>query len=119
MTGKYTDYLAQAEFCKRMAGMANTAAKKALWHTLATKWQAIADESVDDDVRSQVEWALGLKRAPEQPSPMNEQQLKERVQELRRIAAKMQNAEDRKNLLKLASDFEACANRLLKLSGYW
>jgi hypothetical protein len=50
---------------------------------------------------------------------MNEQQLKERVEELRQIAAKTQNVEDRKKLLKLADDFEACARRLMQFSGHW
>lgn len=54
-----------------------------------------------------------LTRAGNIPVEIREEHPKERVEELRRIAAKTQNTEDRDKLLKLADDFDECAHRLL------
>jgi len=44
---------------------------------------------------------------------MNEQQLKERVEEIRKIVAKVSNPKDREKLLKMVDKFEAAAQRFL------
>jgi hypothetical protein len=107
---KRADYQAQADHCKHMASTTSMPEKKAAWRELVAAWQALADGRQETDDGHQFERAANLTNIPIQ---MDEKQLAERVEELRRIAVKTQNAEDRKKLLKLADDFEACAHRLL------
>jgi dihydroorotase-like cyclic amidohydrolase len=101
------EYQAQSDYCKYMASTTSMPEKKAAWHELAAAWQTLADGRQKTDDRHQIEQAAKLTCTANIPV-----ELEERVEELRRIAAKTQNAGDREKLLKLAGDFEACAHRL-------
>lgn len=50
---------------------------------------------------------------------MNEKQVKRRIEELRQMAAKTRNSEDRKNLQKTAADLEACVRRMMANGGFF
>jgi hypothetical protein len=51
-------------------------------------------------------------QSPATIAPLNEKQLTERADELRRIAAQTPREQDRQKLLKYADEFEAFARRM-------
>lgn len=50
---------------------------------------------------------------------MNENQVKQRIEELRQMAAKTRNDEDHKKLQKAADDLEACMRRMMAKGGFF